>query len=506
MTLETELKIDVPADFAMPSLDGVVEGARVRQRPTERLVAIYHDTADLRLARWGCTLRHRAPEGWTVKIPGSESGPGLARIELVVAGEPGEIPAEVSSLVVSYVRGVEVTEVAVIETRRIPVELLAIDGTLLATVTDDDSTGTRPGHDPVMFRQVEIEFTEDGVAHVDAVREVIVAAGGTVGTQIPKLATVLGPASLRPADIDVPEVSEDPTAREVIHAALASAGVHLVDHLPLARVGEDPEGVHQARVAIRRLRSDIATFGLLLDRKAFEPLSRELRWFATKLGAVRDADVLLENARGAGERHPGLVDDGFAEVIAALEHSCRVEQRRLRGHLDSARVARLLDRVVELTNDPVTAPQADDPADELLADSVRRRWKRLNKAVKKLGADPPVSDLHAVRILAKRCRYSSDAVSAAFGDAPRKLARRLGKVQDALGAINDAEIASEALAAVAASSSPEGTFAAGRIAGVLTAEAAAEAGAWQGAWKRASDAGLRGWMAPADDVPRWDRS
>ena len=65
--LERELKLNVPADFRLPDLScgdlDAIAGAR------RYLDAVYFDTADLRLARWGCSLRHRTDEGWTVKLP-----------------------------------------------------------------------------------------------------------------------------------------------------------------------------------------------------------------------------------------------------------------------------------------------------------------------------------------------------------------------------------------------------------------------------------------------------
>src|SRR5688572_2533250 len=84
VTLEREVKLGVWPGFSLPDLADVAEGVTVEQATDQRLEATYHDTADLRLARWGITLRYRTGEasprtkgssedGWTLKLPKSSS-------------------------------------------------------------------------------------------------------------------------------------------------------------------------------------------------------------------------------------------------------------------------------------------------------------------------------------------------------------------------------------------------------------------------------------------------
>ena len=65
---EREVKLGAGPAFHLPDLAGVVEGVAVAPPETVRLETIYYDTPDLRLARWGVSLRHRAGEGWTLKL------------------------------------------------------------------------------------------------------------------------------------------------------------------------------------------------------------------------------------------------------------------------------------------------------------------------------------------------------------------------------------------------------------------------------------------------------
>ena len=86
----------------------------------------------------------------------------------------------------------------------------------------------------------------------------------------------------------------------------------------MIRIGEDPEGVHQARVATRRLRSDLRTFGPVLDERWSEDLRAELRWLGAALGKVRDADVLTELLRSASTELPDEQGSGAEPLFRRL--------------------------------------------------------------------------------------------------------------------------------------------------------------------------------------------
>ena len=87
------------------------------------------------------------------------------------------------------------------------------------------------------------------------------------------------------------------TAADVLTAGLMRAAVRLIENDPGVRIGEDDEAVHQARVATRRMRSDLRTFAPLLDEGWSTPLRDELRWLGDALGEVREADVLMLRLR-----------------------------------------------------------------------------------------------------------------------------------------------------------------------------------------------------------------
>src|SRR5437773_7424791 len=95
--LEREVKLGAGPAFHLPDLAGVIEGVAVAPPETVRMETVYYDTPDLRLARWGVSLRRRAGEGWTLKLAPPPSTPGkpgavLERDELTFQGSATRPP------------------------------------------------------------------------------------------------------------------------------------------------------------------------------------------------------------------------------------------------------------------------------------------------------------------------------------------------------------------------------------------------------------------------------
>ncbi|HEY8643601.1 MAG TPA: CYTH domain-containing protein, partial [Candidatus Dormibacteraeota bacterium] len=164
MAVEREVKLGAAPGFHLPALDGVLEGVTADAADEKRLETVYHDTPDLRLARWGVSLRHRAGEGWTVKLPGSEEAPegGLAREELEFEGPRTRVPAPALKLLAAYVRNSQLEPVARLKTRRRTVRLRDPKARLLAEVVDDEVSVLEGRRVASRFREVEVELREGG--------------------------------------------------------------------------------------------------------------------------------------------------------------------------------------------------------------------------------------------------------------------------------------------------------------------------------------------------------
>lgn len=281
------------------------------------------------------------------------------------------------------------------------------------------------------------------------------------------------------------------SAREAIRVAIAMSTDQLVAHLPAARLGDDPEGVHQSRVATRRLRSDLRTFGPLLDPHRVAANRAELSWLAGVLGAVRDVDVLAQRLDEAVSE-----TDVEPEMVRRILQ--RVEQQRVERHdalvaaIDDPRADALLGELGRISVDPPTLGSAIGRARLRLPPLVRGPWRRLGDAIDHLDDEPSVAQLHTVRLAAKRVRYAVEAVEPVFGSEARRFARSIATVQDVLGDMNDASVA----AAWLRDSCLDGddAVAADRLAEHFDDVAQRHRHGWQRAYRRASRRRRRAWF------------
>ncbi|HVM66080.1 MAG TPA: CHAD domain-containing protein [Acidimicrobiales bacterium] len=376
-TVEREVKLGAWPGFQLPDLDEVVPGARVELLPSLRLAATYYDTPDLRLARWGATVRHRlsAPPtdepAWTLKLPASPLPGALARREIGFPGSETRVPPGLLSLVRGLSRGAPLVPVARLRTDRRRWELRDTAGPRLAEIDDDEvsvlvaGAGGRGRRLAARFRELEVELAEGGLDVMDAVVTRLRAAGAGEPDPTPKVVRALGPRALEPPDVLVPHVGRRSSAGDVVRACLASSAVRLFRHDPGVRLGGDPEDVHQARVATRRLRSDLRTFGPLLDAGWARELRDELGWLAGLLGAVRDADVLLERLQAQSELLPKSDAAAAEELLRGLERQQADATVALHEAMGSGRYTALLDALVAAAAAPRFAAPSRPAAEHL---------------------------------------------------------------------------------------------------------------------------------------------
>ena len=515
--VEREVKLGVWPGFSLPDLDGVVDGLTAVPGDVLRLDATYYDTADLRLARSGVTLRHRSAEGWTLKLPeGDGEGEMLSRRELTVAGDGATVPAELAHLVVAWVRTSSLEPVAKLHTVRHRLELVDDTGVVAAEVVDDEVSVLHGRRLALRFREVEVELEASASPGLlDAVVSRLQAAGAGPGDPTPKVVRALGPRALDPPELTMVAVGDEGSAAAAIGSAFAASLRRLLAHDAGVRLGEDAEAVHQARVATRRLRSDLRTYAPLLDDDWAQGLRDELKWVAAALGDVRDGDVLLERLEEAATTLDPLDAEAARGIFERLRARRGEARERLAKVLDDRRYAVVLDRLVEslapprvdrLPAVPAGAPaavvpaenwllaEADAPATEVLPALVRRPWKHLREAVAAVEPDGPDEELHQVRIRAKRCRYAAEVAAVAVGKPARRLASAVAELQEVLGEHQDAVVAQAWLRSVAPELSPTEALVAGQLVAGQRAVADASRRTWRDAWDRADRPKLRAWM------------
>jgi CHAD domain-containing protein len=490
-TIEREVKLSVWPGYALPDLVDLLDGGAVGDAVEQNLDAAYYDTLDLLLLRRGVTLRFRRgePPGevWTVKLPSETPAIGLARREITVPGRPGVTPLTLLDLVRGWALGSPVAQVARLRTLRRQVALYDATGAPQVVLDDDEVSILRGGRVAARFRELEVELVADAPSGLlEVLVERLQAAGAQPVDQVPKLVRALGPPALMPWELEASPLAEDPTTAEIVRAGLAAAAARLVDHVAAVVLDEDPEGVHQARVGIRRLRSDLRTFGALLDPDVVRPLRDELGWLLDGLGRVRDLDVLLARLHGDASTLGSVDNLGGDEIFGRLSKERAAAHADLLEALRSDRCAALLAGLAELVaGPPFASADAARPAGDVVPGLVRRPLRRLRREADRLDAAPADEELHRVRILAKHLRYAVDVSAPVAGKPARRAVRALARLQDVLGDHNDARVALQRLRDLGSDATPAAVWTSGVLGGLQIARAAECRAQFPGAYRSA---------------------
>jgi len=485
------------AGFELPTLEGLADDVSPVARVPRTLMAVYYDTPDLRLARWGVTVRHRTGDGsgWTVKLPGGDDGPALVRRELTFDGPPGRMPAGAGTLIRAYARDTPLVPVARIRTVRSGVDLLDSEGAVVAEVVDDEVSVLHGGRVATRFREVEVELgARPPAGLLDTIVGLLRDAGAGEPDSTPKVIRALGARALGAPEVAPVSLGKNPSAAALVHRAIGSSVDRIMRHDPGVRIGDDPEDVHQARVGTRRLRSDLRTFGSLLEKDWMSPLRDELRWLAGALGAVRDADVLVDRLRRQAATLPEPDTGALAPIFRRLAMDRDRARAELLEAMEAPRYVALIERLVDAAVQPKCRKGVDAPAEEVVPGLVAGPWRKLRKAVEALPADPPDADLHQIRILAKRARYAAEAAAPLVGKKAAQFASAVADVQEVLGDHQDAVVAEAWLRSAVEGADAAVSLAAGELIAVQMAEAAEHRKQWPKAWKKASAEKLRSWM------------
>jgi CHAD domain-containing protein len=441
--LEIESKFDVSAEFAIPSLGGIDAVAAVGDPVELDLDATYFDTADLRLAHAGVALRRRSggtDDGWHLKL--AQALDERIEVRRPLGRDATHVPAALHDLVLARVRDRPLVPIATLRTHRVVHHVLGPGGTPVAEIADDRVTG-ESGSAVTAWREVEVELVDGDRELLASVGARLQEAGAEPSDASSKLARLL---DIRPDGDGAPTAGPDSTAGEVLLAHLTEQATALASLDPLVRV-DSPDAVHKMRVAVRRLRSALATYRRLLDRSITDPLRDELRWLGRVLGPVRDAEVTRENLRHEIADQPrSLVIGPVARRIdrtLGAEH--RDAHRRALTELRSDRYLRLLDDVDAVAGgSALKGKRANRAARKQLPREVRRAFDRMAGFVEQAAAaaSPDEADrlLHEVRKAAKRVRYAAESVQPAIGSDATDLAKAMEQLQDVLGEHNDSVV------------------------------------------------------------------
>lgn len=426
----------------------------------------YFDTADWSVlgAGWACRIRRRNKDATlTLKSLHGPDGNVFVRDEVSQAmpellTPPSAPPGAAKQQLDEIIDGKPVVELFVSSCQRTvylvektdpePVLIeLDIDRTRIeAEKATEKATGT------LEFTELEIELKSGGAAELARAAAVLRDQAGLIPAKYSKFERGLQAAGLEPEALlenpGPPVIGEHDPILTLLYSDLAEQLSIVRRQHPRALEGVDPEGVHQMRVATRRLRALMKAFRSMLGDEVVSRFNAELRWLARNLGHARDADVTERDAGQAPPTGAGLYQRFLAqETVSAYDQLVEV--------LQGERCAALENELSRFISAGPTATMRQQFGGLSIAECAR---EVVQTALQKLlahgdaiDADAAATQLHKLRIEAKRFRYLLDFFSTVQPEKWLQLTEAVKRLQDILGEHQDAVTAQARIADYAAS-------------------------------------------------------
>lgn len=448
-------------------LDGLEQDEALKAGTTgavkhKHQVGTYYDTEDRRMRRRGVDFRVRRIGSsfvQTVKAKGTDQAGPLSRDEWEtdIAGPEPDLSA-LAGVGAAEVTGVllpgDLQPLFVTDVRRTVrtvaydaggknaslIEVAADRGAVrLASGSADDDTSTPISELELELKAGKPEALFDLALALNERHAVRVGFAGKADRGY----ALLSDRQPEPQTAEKVALQQDWAVDQAMGSVFRACFAHWIANERPAELGADPEGVHQLRVSLRRLRTALSLFSPALSELDRSWLGGEAKWLAGSLGPARDWDVFI------GEMMPDIAQAGYqqelAPLLAAAESRRRDAYTQVREVIGSPRYTRLLlefwrwleghgwrSGALEMQRQPVVAL-----ADKVLAKQQKRVLKK-GRGFAKLS----LPARHEVRIAVKKLRYSVEFFASLYpGEKSKRYRRRLSGLQDALGAMNDAAVA-----------------------------------------------------------------
>ncbi len=327
------------------------------------------------------------------------------------------------------------------------------DAVALGEVALDDVEIAARGSAPARLLRVEVEAApdapDDAAAGVAAEMREALGLRPACASKFETGLSVAGLAPDRESDLGPTEISAgQPPAGEAAFAMLRRHFAAMLTHEPGVRIGENPEELHDMRVAIRRLRSVLGFYADYLPKRA-QRFERELKRLAGALGKVRDLDVQLENLEAMISDAAGEEREAVETVYTLLKRRRAAARRRMLEALDSGRYERLIvEMSAFLRRERARRPSVTIL--EALPVLARQRYEKVRRIARRIDASSPPEEFHDLRKKCGHLRYALEPLADLYGRPARRMVKRLKELQDRLGEQQDLVLFEERLREIAA--------------------------------------------------------
>jgi triphosphatase len=472
---EIEIRFAVrPDDLARLSRSPAFDSLTAGRPATRRLSTVYYDTAELRFAKAGLSLRVRkSGRAYVQTVKNENSG--------MLASERGEYECKLPSAapdlrfipdpdlrerLLAIASDAAVGPVIETEIRRTTRALKTAAGDEIELALDRGEIRTlKNGHAVVPVSEVELELKHGSSAALyDVARMLSREASLTVNMESK---AERGIRALEGRDVAARKagrmtLAPDATAEEAFRATLSHCLRHMARNTSAVAEARDPEGVHQIRVGLRRLRAALSVFGDAFQVGPFAELRARAKSLGDAFGTIRELDVFALDLLTPVEKcskKPGL-----PQLRLALEELRRhywegavtlVRSDDLTGFLLDLAAA-IETRAWRETGAPEHMGEFMRPARELAAMALDRSLKKAVRRAKHLGV-LGIPERHRLRIALKNMRYAAEFFAPLFpAKSVAAFLDSLSKLQDLFGALNDAAMAEHILSRIAEHAGPHG--------------------------------------------------
>lgn len=449
---EIELKLLTDAGALARLVEAPVIARNATTKGMVRLLeATYYDTPEGKIARHGAALRVRRTgkkHVQTLKI-GSASDP-LQRLELEapvpnMAPRLDQLPLEELGAPFDTLQVTDLVPIFTTRIRRL-IRTVTFSGAVIEVAFDEGELIANGRSEGVCEVELELKTGEVGALY-ELGLSLLDHAPFHIGSQSKGergYALAMGtPPSAEKAF--APGIEPTDTTDQVIAKTLAACQRHVMANLVAAQRGHDPDGVHQLRVALRRLRTAISLFAKEIPASAFQALTPDARMLASALGPARNWDVFLTST--CPDIESQLPGADFSELrAAAAPFRARSYQQvgtDLAG-LDGTRFLLSLGKSIERRswrNDIGIEPLSilTQPARDFADRALTRLHRKALKQGRHLARLEPEAR-HELRLTLKKLRYGAEFFLPLYDQdsGAHKYLKSLSRLQNVLGADNDA--------------------------------------------------------------------
>ena len=497
---EIELKLKIAPETvsriaASRALSRIVFGPNV----AKRLISTYYDTPAEDLRGQGLALRIREKGGdWVQTV--KWAGPTAAqRIELespAPAGQPLEASdPNVEAVLKPFRDAGDLKALFCTDVRRLTQKVTTDSGSIVEIALDLGELRLPDGsaHEPI--GEIELELLSGDAASIFELAEPLIDAFPlrlsfeSKAERGFRLASKRGLRARKAERLTLPgDVDEETAFRSILTNVIR----HIDGNTELVTARQAPEGVHQIRVAIRRLRAAYGMFRKTVASARLADLVSEAAVIAGELGETRDLDVYLTETLPPVHEAIGA-DPGLMALDSYASTRREAAWRRASDLVAGPRIDRLLlglARISELREwnaKDAKAPKKRESARACAKKALARRWRRCADYGEKMSA-LSIEDRHRMRIQLKKLRYGGAFFGSLFPAAETKAYQKaLSTLQDEFGLMNDLAVCERlttTLAAAAAKNEAGSREDLARATGMILGWSAQRA---EGYWNRACE-------------------